>query len=408
MFSIRTLILATSSLLITIFNTHAETVTIGVLTSAGIQKTVFLRHKETFEQQNSGITIEYLFRSDSEFKEDLPNWLASNNGPDILTWQGGRRVYKYVEQGLVKDISDFYQTHQLHNSIAQGAIAAASLNGKQYGVPYSYYHWGFYYRASVFEKLNLTAPQTWDEFIMVGKTLKQNGIVPITIGATNNWPSAAWFDYLNLRINGLSFHQSLLNGEISFKDNRVIKVFEHWKQLVDNGFFTDRLNGWTWLQAMPFTYHKLAGMTLIGNFFAGEMPRVLRDDFRFFRFPIIDPTVDLYEEAPMDLFMVPSNKQMTSAIKKVLLMLASVEFQQDFNETSGMIAPHLKTAKNNDYFIQEGQKTLNQAKGVAQFFDRDTTSDLASIGTVAFTEFINDGDIDKVTTTLENARQRYF
>ena len=57
---------------------------------------------------------------------------------------------------------------------------------------------------------------------------------------------------------------------------------------------------------MTFIYHKIVGMTLIGNVFAGALPAALKDDFRFFRSLIIDPSMAVYEKAPLDFFMVPS------------------------------------------------------------------------------------------------------
>jgi multiple sugar transport system substrate-binding protein len=386
----------------------ADKVTVGILTSSGAQRTVYTSVAEEFESANPNIEIELLFRSDAEYKEDLNKWFSQRQGPDILNWQGGERLYQYVRENKVKDIGELWQANDLLSTFSEGAVGAVSYQGKHYAIPISYYQWGFFYRESLFQQLNLSPPTTWQEFLDVCARLKRENIVPITIGAQFKWPTAAWFDYLNLRTNGLPFHQALLKGEIPFTDERVKEVFQNWKELLDNEYFVDRYNGWNWQQAMPFMYHKLAGMTLMGNFFAGAMPSTLREDFKFFRFPVINPQIPVYEEAPLDLFMVPSYAKSNPSADKFLLFLAGKRFQEKFNETVSMISPNIQTKSSSDYFIQAGTQTLNAAQGVSQFFDRDTNAEMAGVATTVFTEFMDDKNINKALNKLESARQQHL
>jgi multiple sugar transport system substrate-binding protein len=386
----------------------ANDLTVGVLTSSGVQRSMYATFEKEFEAANPDIQLTILIRSDAEYKEEMKTWFAEGEGPDILNWQGGERLYQYVREKKVNDISQIWSKNGLESVFSDAAKGAVSYESKRYAIPISYYQWGFYYRQSLFDQHGLSAPTTWDEFLAVCAKLKAAGVTPITIGAQYKWPTAAWFDYLNLRINGLEFHQQLLKGEIAYTDSRVEDVFAHWKVLLDNDYFVDRQNGWNWQQAMPFMYHKLAGMTLIGNFFAGTLPTVLKDDFRFFRFPIIDPNLDVYEEAPLDLFMVPSYAKENPAIEKFLLFLASKRFQQKFNETLGMISTNLTSDVSDDYFIQEGTETLNAAAGVSQFFDRDANADMASAAMEIFTEFLDSKNVSSAVNKLEEARKAHY
>ena len=385
-----------------------ETIEIGILTSASIQKQIYLKHAQRFMAQNPEIKLELIFKPDAEYKEDFAKWLNQGNGPDILSWQAGMRLTSLIEKGKISDLSEFYQSHSLRSDFSESALRASSYNSKLYAIPISYYHWGFFYRESVFEALSLSPPNSWEEFKHVCKTLKENGIIPITVGAKYHWPVAAWFDYLNLRLNGFEFHMALLAGHYSYRDPRVIEVFKKWKELVDEGYFLEQYNLWTWLEGMPYLYHKKAGMTLIGNFFAGVIPDELVEDFKFFRFPIIDKKVELYEEAPLDLLVVPYYTKVDRNIEKVLKMFAGVEFQQAFNRASAMISPNIKTADNPDYFITKGQETLSEAKAVSQFFDRDTNDEFAASATQILSDFVKDANIDNTINALENARVKHL
>ena len=61
---------------------------------------------------------------------------------------------------------------------------------------------GPFYCKSNFAKWGVQPPKTWAEFMTLCQTLKGKGI-PIGIGLGDTpWVASAWFDYLNIRING--------------------------------------------------------------------------------------------------------------------------------------------------------------------------------------------------------------
>lgn len=386
----------------------AEQITVGVLTNSGAQRAFYTSFAQEFERQNPGTQVKVDFKPDSEFKEALADWFQTGSGPEIINWQGGERLFQYVRQGHIADISGFWQQNKLLDTFTEGSIGAVSVNGRQYGIPISYYQWGFYYRKSLFDKLNLSPPQTWQQFMEVCRILNQNDVVPITIGAKYKWPTLAWFDYLNLRVNGLEFHQRLLQGEESFEDERITKVLKLWKSLLDNKYFVRQYNKWNWSQAMPFLYHKMAGMTLMGNFFAGTMPPTIKDDFRFFRFPEIDDQIPLYEEAPLDVFLIPKYAENNATAKQFLLALSGRQFQEDFNKMLNAIPPNTAASTSDDYFIQQGKVTLGEAKGVSQFFDRDTNNEMAQAAMDIFIQFMNTRNVGATQSDLETARKRHL
>ena len=82
---------------------------------------------------------------------------------------------------------------------------AVSWQGHVYALPYSYYHWGLFYSRSTLQKVGLQPPVNWSELLQSCKILRQHGITPLVLGAKEYWPALAWFDYLNLRLNGLAF-----------------------------------------------------------------------------------------------------------------------------------------------------------------------------------------------------------
>jgi multiple sugar transport system substrate-binding protein len=62
-----------------------------------------------------------------------------------------------------------------------------------------------------------------------------------------------------------------------------------------------------------------------------------------------------------------------------------------------------------DRFLRMGKELLERADGLAQFFDRDTSEDLATIAMKGFQEFmVNPERRDKVIDDIERARKRIY
>ncbi len=330
--------------------------------------------------------------------------------PDVMTWFAGNRARFFIDKGQIMDISDVWAKEGWDKSYPKGFMALSTVNGKQYFVPTSYYWWAVYYNKKVFAKYNLTPPTTWDEFLKVCETLKSNGVTPIVSGTKNAWPAAAWFDYLDMRVNGPEFHINLMLGKEKYDDPKVKKAFEYWAQLLDKGYFIENAASYDWQEVLPFMLQEKAGMYLMGQFVMDSVPEENKADFDFFRFPIIDPKVPVGEDAPTDGFFAAANAPHPEAAKAFLAFLGSKEAQTYF---AGQLQ-RLPTNTDVDLsgFAPATQKGIELLKGadyIAQFYDRDTTPEMAEKGMAAFQAFWNDTkQIDKILTQLEKDRAEIF
>lgn len=90
-------------------------------------------------------------------------------------------------------------------------------------------------------------------------------ITPIAIGTIERWLVSAWFEYHNLRINGLDFYLKVLSGEQSFQDERIKNALVHWQGLIEQGYFFDKHNELTRRDTFPDLLRENAGVVLMGN-----------------------------------------------------------------------------------------------------------------------------------------------
>lgn len=353
--------------------------------------------------------VEQSIIAHEDFKQAIRAYLTAQPAPDVLTWFAGNRARFFIDKGLILDVTDAWDAAKLNDTYAPGFQALATYNDKKYFLPTSYYWWAVYYRPSLFKQAGIEkAPETWDEFLGSCDKLNAAGITPITIGARFKWPAAAWFDYLNMRINGPQFHIDLMDLKESWTDPRVAKVFEAWKQLLDKKCFIEDPAAYDWQEAIDPMVQGKAAMYLMGGFIVDSYPDEAENDLDFFRFPIIDPAMPIGEDAPTDGFFMSANAANAEAGKQFLMYLGSKEVQQMSLDELGRLPVRtdvdlskIKPA------TQQGIKLIQGADFIAQFFDRDTTPPMAEAGMEAIMRFLDDpSQIQKLLEDLEAERQR--
>ncbi|MDD1795319.1 ABC transporter substrate-binding protein [Enterovibrio sp. ZSDZ42] len=362
---------------------------------------------EKFEEANPDITVKYNLYDHEAYKTTIRNWLVTSP-PDVVFWYAGNRMKTFVDRGLFEDVSDIWAANNMAEDFSS-AMPAMTADGKQYGVPYTYYQWGMYYRKDLFAKYDIAVPKTWDEFVAASKTLKDNGVTPFTIGTKYLWTAAGWFDYMNLRVNGLDFHIDLMDGKVPYTDPRVKAVFAKWDELVKPGYYLDNHASYSWQEAQPFLYNGEAAMYLMGNFLAANFTDEVRPNMGFFQFPVIDPSVPNAEDAPMDTLHIPSKAKNKEDARKFLAFVAQPEIQTMINESLLQIPTNNKATPKDDEYLNAGVVMLNEAAGTAQFYDRDTDPSMAKEGMKGFQQYmVHPERIDKILKKLEKTRQRTF
>jgi ABC-type glycerol-3-phosphate transport system substrate-binding protein len=366
---------------------------------------------QMFMEANPDIQVVHSTVAHEDFKQAIRAYLTASTPPDVMTWFAGNRSRFFIDKGLIMDISDVWEQEGWLEDYPAGFKAMSSVDGKQYFVPASWYWWAIYYRKDIFDQYGLAAPETWEEFLAVCETLKANGVAPITIGTKYRWTAAAWFDYLNMRVNGPEFHIDLMLGKESYDDARVLKVFtDYWAPLIENGYFVEDPAAYSWSEAIPFMVNGEAAMYLMGDFLRDNYPDEEEDKIDFFRFPIIDPAVPVGEDAPTDGFFIAANAQHTEEAKRFLAYLGGVEAQQLFADDLGRLPTNLNVDTSSfSEMQQKGLALIQAADFVAQFYDRDTTPEMADEGMNGFMQFWDSPDeIEEILAYLETVRQEVF
>ena len=385
----------------------AGTIVINTDTSDPAPKQAFQELIDGFKEAHPDVEVEWNVFDHEGYKTSIRNFLTAD-APDIAAWYAGNRMAPYVNAGLFEDVSDVWADNGLDESL-KSAAASMEMDGKKWGVPYTYYQWGIYYRKDIFADNGIEPPKTWDEFLAACATLKDAGISPIAIGTKALWPTGGWFDYLNLRVNGYEFHMELTGGSVPYTDDRVKAVFEKWAELVEPGYFVDNHAALDWQDALPLLVQGEAAMYLIGNFAVAPLREAgLTDDqLGFMQFPAITPDIPMAEDAPTDTLHIPANASNKEDAKKFLAYLAEAEVQSKINATLGQLPVNNGSEVPEDPFLAQGFEMLSGAYALAQFYDRDASAEMAKAGMEGFQEFMVKPDRgEQILERLEKIRSR--
>jgi len=363
-----------------------------------------------FEAANPDIDVQLQNFDHEGYKTAIRNFLTAD-APDLANWYAGNRMAPFVNSGQFQDVSDVWNENNLHETLASAA-ASMTMDGKQWGVPYTYYQWGIYYNKTAYEQAGVEVPETWDEFIANCEKFKAAGIDCVTTGTKALWPGAGIFDYLDLRTNGYDFHMDLTAGKVAWTDDRIKATFAEWAKLVEPGYITANHAALDWQDAASLLIQGKAANYVMGNFAVAVFKDggMTDDTLGFMPFPTINPDIPRAEEAPTDTIHIPAGAKNVDDAKKFLAFIATADVQTKLNEALGQLPINTGSKVGDDPFLQAGFKLLSTTPGgIAQFFDRDAPAEMAKMGMEGFQQFMVQPDqLDNILARLEKARQRIY
>jgi multiple sugar transport system substrate-binding protein len=360
-----------------------------------------------FEKANPDIKVKWNNFDHEGYKSAIRNFLTAD-APDVAAWYAGNRMAPFVKAGLFEDVSDVWKDNGLDESL-KSAAASMTMDGKKWGVPYTYYQWGIYYNKDVYKKAGVTEPKNWAEFIANCEKIKAAGADCLTTGTKALWPGAGIFDYIDMRTNGYEFHMDLTSGRVKWTDPKVKAAFAEWAKVVP--YMSANAAAIDWQDAAALLSQGKAANYVMGNFAVDTFKKggMTNDNLGFMVFPEITAGVLRSEEAPTDTFHIPSGAKNKADAKKFLAFLASPDAQTKMNAILGQLPVNNKAQASDDPYIKAGFEELSNAHALAQFFDRDAPADMAKAGMEGFQEFMSHPDhLDAILERLQKIADKVY
>ncbi len=361
-----------------------------------------------FEAANPDIDVQLTNFDHEGYKTAIRNFLTTD-APDLANWYAGNRMAPFVTSGQFMDVTDVWEANGLNDALASAA-ASMTIDGKKWGIPYTYYQWGIYFNRDAYKAAGVEEPKTWDEFVANCEKFAAAGIDCVTTGSKALWPLAGIFDYLSLRTNGYEWHMDLTAGKIAWTDQKVKDVFAQWAKL--QPYTTANHAAIDWQDAAALLVQGKAANYVMGNFAVGTFKEggMTNDNLGFMVFPEITPGLPRAEEAPTDTIHIPAGATNVEDAKKFLAFVASADAQTKLNAALGQLPTNKNsTVAADDPFISAGFESLSNAYALAQFFDRDAPAEMAKAGMEGFQEFlVRPENLDAILERLEKVRAQVY
>jgi multiple sugar transport system substrate-binding protein/raffinose/stachyose/melibiose transport system substrate-binding protein len=370
---------------------------------------------EFCDKRLEGVTIESTSVSAEEYEVQLPVNLSSSSPPDIYAlWPGGRAVFQ-SERGQIAPITDFYN-EKIAPLYSQGVNdGVVEKDGEIYVVPFNVSPNAFYYNIATFEKYGLQPPATWDEFTQVLATLKDGGEVPIALGSGLGWEPLFWFDYLLLRTAGSEFREDLMWGEESYTDPKVVDAMTMWAELVDAGYFNDKITSLDYEDMFPAVANGDAAMMLMGPWAidglssAGVVPG---KDFGMFPFPTIDPSVADATEGAMEGWATTGARDNEADVQAVLECVAGAEQLTTYATTFPALTPNPDVS--DEIYNDDVRPFMGELQDLAgstfhENLELATVPPVTEVAKREFPRFLSDpGEYMQVLEALDGAAKAEF
>ena len=177
---------------------------------------------------------------EEQYYSILNTRLSMGEGPDFFNiqpnWAGPNAVQKLAPAGYLEPLDDL--------AVIQNADEADTESVTWNGHTYSLNRFSMilctYYNKSIFEKLGLSIPQNWAEFLNMCEKLKNAGITPVISGNKDSY--ALQFGLYQIAANQVyskspDFNAQLADGTASFSDPGTWdKVIDQYLLLYKNNY----------------------------------------------------------------------------------------------------------------------------------------------------------------------------
>lgn len=189
---------------------------------------------DAFNEAQDDVTVEYVLQaSNVATQTNFQNAMEAGSGVPCLV-QGFAPLTTMVVNGWAQDITEQVEgSADLYN---EGALAAAQVDGKYYGLPSGSDGQFYIVNQKPFEKYGVEVPTTWDEFVDAGRELGAHGVDitnlagedPSSLMNLAQQAGAEWF---------------AIDGDqwvVNFTDDGTLAAADVFQQLIDEDLVSNQ------------------------------------------------------------------------------------------------------------------------------------------------------------------------
>jgi alpha-glucoside transport system substrate-binding protein len=319
----------------------------------------------------------------------LQTKIAGGAPPDVALLPEPGLINTLAAEGDIKPLDSAIQ-QEVSSEDGPGWQNLGTVDGKLYSVAFKISDkTTFWYNTAEFSQAGITPPTSWTQFLTDCQTLEDSGITPVSIGGSDGWTLADWFQNIYLSEAGPAMYNKLAHHQIPWTDPTVVQALTTFGQLLgnqkfiaggDSGALQTSFNDSV---TQTFTTPPKAAMVFEGDFSATQITSTTKakigTDAKFFSFPATGSNTDFVQVSGDMATALNSN----AATMELIQFLGSPTADAIWAAEGGYLSPN-KQVPLSTYpdatTQQEATQLLNAGQNVD--FSLDDLSPAAFGGTV--------------------------
>lgn len=298
---------------------------------------------DKFQKVNPNITVTLQNQSSyPDLQQKITATTASPKDLPTMTQAYPDWLLNAIDENLVLDLKPYIEHETLkfdnYDDIVKGFREASTLDGKIYGIPFNKSTEVLWYNKTLFDKLNLTVPKTYEEFAKVAKEIKdKENIVAGGFDSLSNYYTTY------LKNEGVVF-----DSKLDPTNEASTKAVNYYLDGIKNGYF--RIAGTDKYLSSPFGNETIA-MLVGSNASETFVKQGVNNKFEIGVAPY--PAKEVMQQGT-DLFVFNSaTAEQKTAAYEFLKFLTTKENQITWAKDTGYI-PVRESAINSDEYKNSG------------------------------------------------------
>jgi len=195
-----------------------------------------------WEAAHPDITLDFDYGFNEPYHDKLQAMAVAGQLPDVMFLWPGKRTGYVTGSGLIKDISPWVDV--VKQEFAPAAVAPQGPNGEMWELPeqVTATHVMFT-NTKLLDELGLEFPDTLEELIAQGDTIRNAGYIPIAMDNKDGWEmQSCLLSALVARTAGKEGMDAMRTGAASFSDPMFVDALRVIQALSDYDMFSPGIN----------------------------------------------------------------------------------------------------------------------------------------------------------------------
>ncbi len=258
--------------------------------------------------------------------------------PTTFQIHAGWEMYQYSSAKLLDPITNLWESEGWTNVFPKRVQQLCSYDNQFYAVPMDIHRANMlWYNVSIFKKLGLKIPTTFQGLMDSMKKIKDAGYIPLAVGDRNQWPAAMVFEEGLLATAKPKIYDDFFQGKVTYSNPKVQETLKNFRYIMENYVNVNHAS-LSWDQACGLVANGKAAMTIMGDWANGYfMGLGLKAGVNYGAVAV--PGSEGVYNIVIDAFPIPRGLSTTQ--KKYaydwLKTIASVKGQAIFNQIKGSI-----------------------------------------------------------------------